>query len=78
MSSAEGGLEVGNPEPLDWLKYLGGCPASAAVDGEGMEIAGDWLKMPVSYWGGISADALGSDSVRFRWAAELSAAIFSC
>jgi hypothetical protein len=44
MSSADGGLEV-KAELLEWLKYFGCCWANAWADGEGMEMAGEGVKM---------------------------------
>lgn len=48
ISSAEGGLEV-NVVLFGWLIYLCCCLANAPAEGEGIEIAGDWLKMVESY-----------------------------
>lgn len=55
ISSADGGLVV-IPGLLCWLMYFCCCRANAFADGEGMEIAGDWLKTFESYCCDISAE----------------------
>lgn len=47
MSSAEGGLEV-TVELLEWFKYRACCLDNTPVHGDGMDIAGDGVKMLVS------------------------------
>lgn len=75
MSSVESGLEV-KAELFGWFMYF--CSlARAFAEGEGMEIAGDWLKMFESYCCDISVESPPNRSDE-RLNAALSTGRFFC
>lgn len=78
ISSADGGLEV-IPGLFCWLMYFCCCRANAFADGEGMEIAGDWLKTFESYCRDISAELpVKWSPERLLWLLLSVVARFSC